>query len=1320
MAEVSRSSLIKRLNAIVKVYLDTDANTFPIDKQPKSGIHKAYTNAHYDQELNKNIVLPLDKPIVIMDPPQNISISQKFIDLAKKTMNVSEKIQFLNRAIDYDQFNVSKYIELNKYYSELLITRPVLKDDLETNIEENEDIITTLYQSCVVPILFNSDTQKRVETNEWILSNRNDFADFVSNNDRFIKMVENEPRETHYMWDATKGHLKDVSLFRHQKFISDFLQDNSPYRGCLLFYGLGSGKTLSSINVAEGNDRQVLIFLPASLRSNYKEDLYSKGNTIYHKQNFWCFYECVNYHSASEKDKLKKMGFPVEDRDLMDNLYSTRNELLKGFWTVNKYQKNSNYKSFTKKERDSIKKSVKTLVKNKYKIVHYDGGNEIIRDILMTYLKDNDGNKNYQLVENEVMKRVLGEVKPYQDLRGSGNLEKKRELKNGILDFIYNSANNIKNPFDNKLIIIDEVHNFISRICNGSKNSIILYELIMRSRNCKIVTLSGTPVINSPFELSILFNMLKGYIEYFTITLKKNDGSLLDVSQIQNYFKSNPYVDIFEMNDKTWDITRIPYGFQKNPDNRNAVFKTHNSPYNLIEFLREDLLKINVKLEGSVSNSLYSPYPDLFSEKNNTKRFKIDIDNAKERFYDLYIDKTQFEIKNLDQYMRRALGVVSFYNEISNYSQKLFPDKIHDVEHPEAVYLSDYQLVSYHKDRLLEREKERLDRMKGKDQVHNIDQKTNNLFKVFSRQKLLFCFPPNIKRPRYSDFEKGVDLTNCYNLELECDFDDLNKEKQYEVLCRHAISQLTLDNLTVNDTSFNLSVLSPKFARMLHHIKLTPGLVFGYSQFRSVEGIELFTRVLIANGFEQYESGRTELSDKTFEIGHMVRYNIPETNQWICCVITSIEQDESGEFNNYKISHTNSENIETIYDVRHEQIYRCRFALWTGSESKNLRQEILQVYKNNQNMYGQNLLVLLTTSSGSEGINLKFVRQVHILEPYWNRVRIDQVIGRARRIESHILLPADQQNVSVYEYISQFTEEQLQGTWNLGQSARQIISSDSVTSSVDLESNTKLLEQLEENLRREITNGIVRIDDRKTTDQNLLEIAKNKFKINYKFLNVIRSVAIDCIYNREDNVLSDKSLESIKCLNRLPGTNIYAFNPKKDPSPFESKESDEIQVEHQKKTQLNILPYKSIKNIDIHLLYETDEGDTIQSLETGKYIPLYNFYTYYGINPLMKDFRKTKRLIGSISKGSDGFKLVLDRTFTENMQIYAGIEEIINTIPEGIPSFMNESELVLFSKKITENKIFKSLGFLETENTALVKTEMKTKKVSLSAIKGRV
>ena len=40
----------------------------------------------------------------------------------------------------------------------------------------------------------------------------------------------------------------------------------------------------------------------------------------------------------------------------------------------------------------------------------------------------------------------------------------------------------------------------------------------------------------------------------------------------------------------------------------------------------------------------------------------------------------------------------------------------------------------------------------------------------------------------------------------------------------------------------------------------------------------------------------------------------------------------------------------------------------------------------------------MITQSGSEGISLKNVRQVHLLEPYWNMIRMDQVIGRAENL----------------------------------------------------------------------------------------------------------------------------------------------------------------------------------------------------------------------------------------------------------------------------------------------------------------------------------
>jgi hypothetical protein len=66
----------------------------------------------------------------------------------------------------------------------------------------------------------------------------------------------------------------------------------------------------------------------------------------------------------------------------------------------------------------------------------------------------------------------------------------------------------------------------------------------------------------------------------------------------------------------------------------------------------------------------------------------------------------------------------------------------------------------------------------------------------------------------------------------------------------------------------------------------------------------------------------------------------------------------------------------------------------------------------------------MITSSGAEGINLKNTRYVHIVEPYWNMVRFQQVIGRARSICSHEDLPISEQNIKIFVYLSVFSEEQ--------------------------------------------------------------------------------------------------------------------------------------------------------------------------------------------------------------------------------------------------------------------------------------------------------
>ena len=69
----------------------------------------------------------------------------------------------------------------------------------------------------------------------------------------------------------------------------------TPYRGLLLYHGLGSGKTCSSIAIAEGikNDLKVLVMTPASLKNNYYEELKKCGDYLYKKNQHFSFWFLV-------------------------------------------------------------------------------------------------------------------------------------------------------------------------------------------------------------------------------------------------------------------------------------------------------------------------------------------------------------------------------------------------------------------------------------------------------------------------------------------------------------------------------------------------------------------------------------------------------------------------------------------------------------------------------------------------------------------------------------------------------------------------------------------------------------------------------------------------------------------------------------------------------------------------------------------------------------------------------------------------------------------------------------------------------------------
>ena len=77
---------------------------------------------------------------------------------------------------------------------------------------------------------------------------------------------------------------------------------------------------------------------------------------------------------------------------------------------------------------------------------------------------------------------------------------------------------------------------------------------------------------------------------------------------------------------------------------------------------------------------------------------------------------------------------------------------------------------------------------------------------------------------------------------------------------------------------------------------------------------------------------------------------------------------------------------------------------------------------NPSNKDGKDVKVILISVAGSEGIDLSFIRQVHIMDPWYNMNRIEQILGRAVRTCSHKLLPYAYRNVELYLYGTQLSD----------------------------------------------------------------------------------------------------------------------------------------------------------------------------------------------------------------------------------------------------------------------------------------------------------
>jgi hypothetical protein len=152
-------------------------------------------------------------------------------------------------------------------------------------------------------------------------------------------------------------------------------------------------------------------------------------------------------------------------------------------------------------------------------------------------------------------------------------------------------------------------------------------------------------------------------------------------------------------------------------------------------------------------------------------------------------------------------------------------------------------------------------------------------------------------------------------------------------------------------------------------------------------------------------------------------------------------------------------------------------------------------------------------------------------------VRIEQVVGRARRICSHQDLPAELRTVNVFLYLMVYSESQLKPL-SKTEKAEADKEEALLASSDPIDVSNAALKYIRVSRELRESDTSAKTDEPITTDQSLYEIAKTKEAINSNILLRVKETAIDCAIHAKAG-----SKETLKCFTFDNPENKFAYEP---------------------------------------------------------------------------------------------------------------------------------------------------------------------------------
>jgi hypothetical protein len=856
--------------------------------------------------------------LVIKNKPLVIETSSELSNIDKYS-NTEEEEDVSSPVEDYElKPQNSKFNKEKDCDDENYYSNECNKFLLKKEIEENSYFEENPYvDNELYPNL--SDTNFNIK-----IANKKEFSDTKYEGPDFSKSLKEQADILANM---------DFELQPHQAFVKNFMSFQTPYNSLLLYHGLGSGKTCSAIGVCE------------EMRDYMKQIGISKRIIIVASENV--------------QDNFKLQLFDERKLKLTDGIWNIR------ACTGNKLLQEINPMNMKGMNKDKVVSQIRNLINSYYIFLGYGQfANYIIKT--MNYTEEDIQKKTKHKKGEPQMKK--GEKTRIQMLKDVNIILNKKIIRR------------LQNEFDNRLIVIDEVHNIRKADDNENKKVAVNLELLVKAaKNMRFLLLSATPMYNSYKEIIWLLNLMNTNDRRARIEVK----------------------DVFD---------------------KNGNFKPSGEEL----LIRKSTGYVSFVRGENPYTFPYRVYPNIFAKRNTFKKFNT--------------DKLGFGYPSIQ------MNNLKILNEDKNRILGLYLNKIGDCNNCGACQYCAYMYIIYH----LKHKKFSIITKKGQirelPNFENMESFGYTLLQI-PLESLIISYPheglkgevDKIQKEKErekepSQFDK--DFVKASVVSNKDEGDEGDEEKPGYVEESEAVSELeeneSKTNTDENDPKREMSIdphlLTGKqgLDRMMNFVdEKSPPEKGNYEYKKST--LDKYGRIFSQNLIGKYSSKIKCVLDNIFypKTGYVSKGIILIYSQYIDSglIPMALALEEMG-FTRYgenvkplfKNRPTDVVDVNTMKAPENKKMFTpARYSIITGDPRISPNNDFeVKGLTGEDNKDGHKVKVILISRAGSEGIDLKFIRQVHILEPWYNMNRIEQIIGRAVRNFSHKDLDFEQRNVEIF------------------------------------------------------------------------------------------------------------------------------------------------------------------------------------------------------------------------------------------------------------------------------------------------------------------